>query len=108
VDESKAAEALEASGSEFPSASINHLSQSISIVDRLKAYLRLTKPTIMLLVLITGGTALILEGSFLKQPVSFLLFLAGLYMTGGAANAFNQYFEREIDSKMKRTMKRRP
>ena len=29
-------------------------------------------------------------------------------MTGGAANAFNQYFERKIDAQMKRTAKRRP
>lgn len=62
----------------------------------------------MLLVLITGGTALILEGSFLSQPIKFVVFLIGLYMTGGAANAFNQYFERDIDARMKRTMKRRP
>lgn len=81
---------------------------SDGIGARLRCYLQLTKPTIMLLVLITGGTALILEGSFLTQPLKFIVFLLGLYMTGGAANAFNQYFEREIDARMKRTMKRRP
>ncbi len=80
MDESKTAQALKASGSEYHSASINQLSQSKSFFDSLKYYLQLTKPTIMLLVVITGGTA----------------------------NAFNQYFEREIDAKMTRTMKRRP
>jgi len=71
-------------------------------------YLQLTKPTIMLLVIITGATALVLEGSFLTRPLDFILFLTGLYLTGGSANAFNQYFERDIDARMSRTKKRRP
>ncbi len=74
----------------------------------LRAYIQLTKPTIMLLVLITGATALVIEGSFLAQPINFLLVLLGLYLTGGCANALNQYFEREVDARMKRTAKRRP
>lgn len=71
-------------------------------------YLQLTKPTIMLLVLFTGATALVLEGSFLDDPLKFLLVMVGLYLTGGSANALNQYFEREIDAKMERTAMRRP
>jgi protoheme IX farnesyltransferase len=34
--------------------------------------------------------------------------LLGLFLTGGSANALNQYFEREIDSRMSRTVRRRP
>lgn len=79
-----------------------------STVARLLALFQLTKPRIMVLVLITGITALILEGSLLLHPVKFLLFMLGLYMTGGAANAFNQYFERDIDALMTRTRRRRP
>jgi protoheme IX farnesyltransferase len=71
-------------------------------------YIQLTKPTIMLLVLFTGGTALVMEGSFLHEPGKFLLVLLGLYLTGGSANALNQYFERDIDAKMERTARRRP
>ncbi len=71
-------------------------------------YIQLTKPTIMLLVLFTGATALVMEGSFLHEPGKFLLVLLGLYLTGGSANALNQYFEREIDAKMERTARRRP
>ncbi|MBI5267207.1 MAG: protoheme IX farnesyltransferase [candidate division Zixibacteria bacterium] len=71
-------------------------------------YLQLTKPTIMLLVLFTGATALVAEGSFLAQPGKFALVLLALYLTGGCANALNQYFERDIDAKMKRTANRRP
>jgi heme o synthase len=71
-------------------------------------YLRLTKPTIMLLIIITGATALVIEGSTLNKPVDFMLILLGLALTGGSANAFNMYFERSIDARMSRTRKRRP
>lgn len=71
-------------------------------------YIQLTKPTIMLLVMFTGATALVAEGSMLSQPGKFTLIMAALYLTGGCANALNQYFEREIDAKMTRTANRRP
>ena len=68
----------------------------------------LTKPTIMLLVIITGATALFMEGSMLSDPFGFVLVLFSLYLTGGSANALNQYFERHIDARMTRTSGRRP
>lgn len=71
-------------------------------------YFTLTKPSIMLLVIFTGATALFVEGSFLTEPHLFLWVLTGLYLTGGSANALNQFFEREIDAKMTRTQNRRP
>ncbi len=74
----------------------------------LGSLIQLTKPTIMFLVVMGGGTALILEGSLLHQPLKMLLFFTGLFLTGGSANALNQYFERRIDSLMDRTRKRRP
>jgi protoheme IX farnesyltransferase len=74
----------------------------------IRDYLALTKPTIMFLVLFTGAAALLIEGSMLHQPVHFALFMLGLFLTGGSANALNQYFERDIDARMARTKKRRP
>lgn len=62
----------------------------------------------MLLVLFTGTAAMILEGSLLSHPIKFVLVLIGLYLTGGCANALNQYFERDLDAKMSRTRNRRP
>ena len=73
-----------------------------------KDYIDLTKPTIMLLVIFTGSAALFLEGSMMQRPFHFVLCLFALYLTGGCANALNQYFEREIDAKMKRTSSKRP
>lgn len=62
----------------------------------------------MLLVLATGATALVVEGSMLATPLRGFVFLLGLFLTGGCANALNQYFEREIDARMTRTCGRRP
>jgi len=74
----------------------------------LRDYLKLTKPTINLLVIITGATALFMEGSMKEAPVRFMLVLLALFLTAGSANALNQYFEREIDARMARTAKKRP
>ncbi|MBI2646029.1 MAG: protoheme IX farnesyltransferase [Deltaproteobacteria bacterium] len=68
------------------------------------AYLELTKPRISLLFAITGLAALVLEGS-LRTP--WILVLA-IFLVGGSANSFNQYFERDIDAQMERTAKKRP
>jgi protoheme IX farnesyltransferase len=82
---------------------------NLSILQKkVSYYFQLTKPTIMLLVIITGATALVMEGSLLSQPGNFLFVLIALYLTGGSANALNQYFERDIDSLMERTKNRRP
>ena len=78
------------------------------MLTRTRAFIALTKPRIMLLVVAAGITGLILEGSLLGDPVRFLLFVIGLYLTGGCANALNQVFERDIDSTMARTRSRRP
>jgi protoheme IX farnesyltransferase len=51
----------------------------------ISTYLKLTKPTIMLLVLFTGAAALIVEGSLVNQPGRFLLFMLGLFLTGSCA-----------------------
>lgn len=62
----------------------------------------------MILVLAGGATALFMEGSLLRRPIDFLIFIIALYLTGGSANALNQYFERDLDARMSRTSCRRP
>lgn len=71
-------------------------------------YLKLTKPEILLLVVLTGATALVMEGSLLAHPLRFGLVILALILTGGCANALNQYFERDLDSRMLRTRRKRP
>ena len=82
--------------------------RSIDLKPSLRDFLALTKPTINLLVLVTGATALVLEGSLVERPGAFALVLLGLFLVAGCANALNQYFERDIDARMKRTAKKRP
>jgi protoheme IX farnesyltransferase len=74
----------------------------------IKSYFQLTKPRIMLLVVFSGATALLLEGSLLADPLRFFLALFSLYLTGGCANALNHYFDRDIDARMSRTRLKRP
>ena len=74
--------------------------------QRVMAYVALTKPRIITLLLITTVPAMILaERGF---PPLWLIgaTLAGGMMTAGSANAFNQYLERDIDEKMQRTRSR--
>lgn len=75
---------------------------------RISAYFSLTKPTIVLLFVVTGAAAVVAEGSLLDQPGKMLLVLLAMAMTAGSANALNMYFDRDIDALMDRTKRRRP
>ena len=74
----------------------------------MRDYLLLTKPTIVLLVVVTALAGFVVEGSLLQHPARLLLELFAITMTAGSANAFNQYFERDLDAAMARTRIRRP
>src|SRR2546422_277561 len=76
--------------------------------SRVSSYIQLTKPRIVLLVLVTALAALVMEGSLLREPGRLLLVLFAITLVAGSANAFNQYFERDLDAQMARTRTRRP
>jgi protoheme IX farnesyltransferase len=76
--------------------------------SRVSSYIQLTKPRIVLLVLVTALAALVMEGSLLRDPGRLLLVLFAITLVAGSANAFNQYFERDLDAQMARTRTRRP
>lgn len=84
------------------------MERDFSLRRRLVDFVLLTKPRVMTLVLFTGIAAIVVEGSRLSDPASMLLVVLGLYLTGGSANAFNQYFEVDVDSRMTRTSRKRP
>ncbi len=71
-------------------------------------YILLTKPRIVLLVMVTAVAGLVAEGSLLGDPSRFALVLFAITLTAGSANAFNQYFERDLDAAMARTRLKRP
>jgi protoheme IX farnesyltransferase len=71
-------------------------------------YISLTKPRIILLVLVTAMAGLVAEGSLVRRPLRAAIVLFAITLTAGSANAFNQYFERDLDARMERTRSRRP
>lgn len=75
---------------------------------RVASYIQLTKPTIVLLVVITALAALAAHGILFSSPWKSLLIVCAIGMAAGSANAFNQFLDRDIDSVMGRTKKRRP
>lgn len=75
---------------------------------RISAYVSLTKPTIVLLFVVTGLAAIVAEGSLLDQPLKLFFVVLAMAMTAGSANALNMYFDRDIDALMDRTKRRRP
>lgn len=70
-------------------------------------YLLLTKPRISLLFAFTGLAVLLLHSTDLNAA-RILLITLSIFLIGGAANALNQYFERDRDRLMARTAKKRP
>jgi protoheme IX farnesyltransferase len=74
--------------------------------DRLHAYLMLTKPRIIVLLLITTVPAMILAAGGIPPLWLILATLVGGSIAAGSANAINMYLDRDIDQVMKRTRQR--
>ena len=72
----------------------------------LLAYLDLTKPRIMTLVILTGVPALLMARPAFPDPRVFWGTLAGIALSAGSASSFNHYFDRDIDRLMRRTATR--
>ena len=77
-----------------------------SLKDRLTAYMNLTKPRIIVLLLITTVPAMILADRGLPPAGLILATLVGGTMAAGSANAINMYLDRDIDEVMRRTRRR--
>ncbi len=67
------------------------------------AYFRLTKPRIIVLLLVTTVPAMILAEGGWPSPWLVLATVAGGAVAAGGANAMNCYFDRDIDGLMLRT-----
>jgi heme o synthase len=73
---------------------------------RLTAYVALTKPRIIELLLVTTVPAMMLAARGWPSLSLLLSTLLGGTLAAGAANVFNCYFDRDIDRLMQRTQKR--
>ena len=72
----------------------------------LRAWLELTKPRIVLLVLFTGLPAALLAASGLPPARVFWGAAIGIALSAASAAAFNHYYDRDIDALMVRTRNR--
>jgi protoheme IX farnesyltransferase len=72
----------------------------------LGAYLSLTKPRLLPLVLLSGVPALLLAAGRWPEPGLVAATLTGTALAAGAANALNSYLERSSDARMDRTRTR--
>lgn len=78
----------------------------IGVRARLGAYLALTKPRIIELLLVTTLPAMVLAARGLPSLLTALATLAGGTMAAGAANTLNCVVDRDIDAVMGRTRRR--
>ncbi|MEO8475608.1 MAG: heme o synthase [Actinomycetota bacterium] len=88
---------IDDAGSQAPPASVR---------DTITAYYRLTKPRIIVLLLITTVPAMILAARGVPSVWLILATLLGGTLAAGSANAINMYLDRDIDELMKRTRQR--
>jgi protoheme IX farnesyltransferase len=72
----------------------------------LRAYLALTKPRIIELLLVTTVPAMMLAAHGLPPLGLVVATLVGGSLAAGSANALNCYFDRDIDAVMRRTLAR--
>jgi protoheme IX farnesyltransferase len=76
------------------------------IVDTLRGYLALTKPRIVVLLLVTTVPAMMLAEGGWPSPALIMLTLIGGALSAGGANTINCFIDRDIDSIMHRTQGR--
>ncbi|MGL4339805.1 MAG: heme o synthase [Rhodoglobus sp.] len=80
--------------------------EPISIQRKLSAYIALTKPRVIELLLVTTAPVMILAAGEIPDLWLVLGTLFGGTMSASSANAFNCYLDRDIDRVMDRTKKR--
>lgn len=85
---------------------IGKLIQTTEMYSQFRNYVTLTKPKIILLLLITALGGMFLASNGVPEWTLILVVLGGGALGSGGANALNHYMDRDIDEKMARTRKR--
>jgi protoheme IX farnesyltransferase len=74
--------------------------------SKIAAYISLTKPRIVLMVLVTVGVGFVLGARGSAHPATLVLTLIGTALVASSASALNQWLERARDAQMRRTANR--
>ena len=80
--------------------------ERIGVARKARAYVALTKPRVIELLLVTTAPVMILAQNGIPSLWLILGTLIGGTLSAGSANAFNCYIDRDIDRVMKRTQGR--
>jgi protoheme IX farnesyltransferase len=80
--------------------------RSVPAAVKIKAYVALTKPRIVELLLVTTVPAMVLAAGGVPELGLVAVVLIGGSLAAGAANALNCYLDRDIDEVMRRTARR--
>ena len=75
-------------------------------IDTVRAYVALTKPRIIELLLVTTIPTMVLAAGGLPSPWLMAAVIVGGTLAAGGANAINMYVDRDIDDVMRRTRHR--
>ena len=84
-------------------ATVSETKRSWSLGKTIRAYVALTKPRVIELLLVTTAPAMVLAERGIPNLWLVLGTLLGGAMSAGSANAFNMYIDRDIDQLMART-----
>jgi protoheme IX farnesyltransferase len=78
----------------------------IAIRDRVAAFVELTKPGIVRMVLITAGAGFVLAAGTAMDFLLLIHTLLGMGLVASGSCGLNQYMERDADARMRRTAPR--
>lgn len=81
----------------------SHSTAQLTLAGKIKAYIALTKPRVMELLLVVTVPAMILAERGLPHLWLVFATLVGGAASAGSAGAFNCYIDRDMDRKMRRT-----
>ncbi|WP_207860007.1 heme o synthase [Acanthopleuribacter pedis] len=79
---------------------------ALSFSDKARAYVELTKPRALLMIVFTSAVSYLIAATRAIDPIHLALTAFGIAVAGGGSLALNQYMERELDSQMARTATR--
>ncbi|MBN9214392.1 MAG: protoheme IX farnesyltransferase [Microbacterium sp. SCN 70-200] len=82
------------------------VSKRRSVGRTIKAYVALTKPRVLELLLVTTVPVMILAQNGMPSPLLVLATVIGGSLSAGSAASFNMYLDRDIDAHMHRTENR--